>query len=113
MLGGLGGVGAILAALFAGGLKLETRIIAILLLLFIPLFIVLFEYLVRQGIAKRSRDLYLNTKINNLIKAKQNYESLLKSTQEQGKAFPDEYYQFFFTRIKRIEEEIENLSKHK
>ena len=113
MLGGLGGVGAILAALFAGGLKLETRIIAILLLLFIPLFIVLFEYLVRQGIAKRSRDLYLNTKINNLIKAKQNYESLLKSTQEQGKTFPDEYLQFFFTRIKRIEEEIENLSKAK
>lgn len=113
MLGGLGGVGAILAALFAGGLKLETRIIAILLLLFIPLFIVLFEYLVRQGIARRSRKVYLNTKINNLIKAKQNYEVLLKATQKQGKAYPDEYFQFFFTRIKRIEEEIENLSKIK
>lgn len=113
ILGGLGGVAAILAALFAGGLKLETRIIAILLLLFIPLGIVLFEYLVRQGIAKRSREVYLKTKINNLVKAKQNYGVLLKATQEQGKAFPEEYYQFFFTRIKRIEEEIESLSKAK
>jgi hypothetical protein len=113
LFGGLGGVAAILAALFAGGLKLETRIIAILLLLFIPLAIVLFEYLVRKGITKRSRDLYLDAKINNLLKAKQWYEVMLKSTQEQGKTYPDEYYQFFFARIKRIEEEIEEIDKVK
>jgi hypothetical protein len=113
VLGGLGGVGAILAALFAGGLKLETRIIAILLLLFIPLGIVLFEYLVRQGIAKRSRELYLKTKINNLIKSKQSYETILKTLQEQDTVIPEEFSQIFLARKKRIEEEIENLSKHK
>jgi len=113
ILGGLGGVAAILAALFAGGLKLETRIIAILLLFFIPLFVVLFEYLVRQGIANRSRDLYLNTKINNLIKAKKWYEGMLKSAQEQDTVYPDEYMQFFYARIKRLDDEIENLSRAK
>jgi hypothetical protein len=113
LFGGLGGVAAILAALFAGGLKLETRITAILLLLFIPLFIVLFECLVRRGVAKRSRNLYIDSKINNLIKAKQWYEGMLKSTQKQTIAYPDEYMQFFHARIKRIEQEIEDISKRK
>jgi len=116
VLGGLGGVGAILAALFAGGLKLETRIIAVLLLLFIPLFIVVFEYLVRKGITKRSREAYVNTKITNLIKEKQGYERFLKLMQEQGKAFPEsqaEFSQGAINLIKRIEKEIEELSKIK
>lgn len=112
ILGGLGGVAAILAALFAGGLKLETRIIAILLLLFIPLGIVLFEYLVRKGIAKRSREVYLNTKINNLIKFKQQSETMLKLFQEQGKV-PEAFFQLLLARSKRIEKEIEELSKIK
>ena len=116
VLGGLGGVGAILAALFAGGLMMVTRIIAILLLFFIPVIIVLFEYLVRKGVAKRSRQVYINTKLTNLIKEKQGLDRILKSMQEQGKAFPEsaaEFSQGLVTRIRQLEKEIESLSKIK
>lgn len=116
ILGGLGGVAAIFAALFTGGLKPETRIIAILLLFFIPLTAVVFEYLVRKGIAKRSREAYLNTKIANLTKQKQSLEQWLRAMQTQGKTIPEtkaEFSQTMTTQIKQMEKEIENLSNAK
>lgn len=113
IIGGLGGMAAILAVFFAGGLKLESKIFAILLLILIPISVVIFEFLVRKSVARRSREVYIKTKINNLAKYKQQTENMLKSYQEQGAAVPEEFSQLLLARLKRTEKEIEELSKRK
>lgn len=114
ILGGLGGVAAILAAIFGGNISTNIRVLAVLLIILIPAGIVFFEYFIRKRIKKSSHEAYINARINDLENEKQEYVRTLKTLKEEkeiNSSSKAEILQLYENLIEDIKIQIEELQK--
>jgi len=111
MLGVLGGLAAILAALFSGNIGIVARVVIVSLLLLMPVGVASLEFFIRRKIRERSRRAYINTRVENLLREKMEIGKILKAFKmgEEISGAKAEIIEFYQRRIQEIEAEIEDL----
>jgi hypothetical protein len=109
LLGVLGGVAAILAATFAGGIPISLRFIAIAVIIFAPLIYFIFNKRAAKLKRRRTRKYYLQTKILETkrgILTIEEQKHFIESEKSVGEAVKKEMVETYLDRLGYLQNEV-------